>query len=123
MADCCPPTAWPALAPPEGYTPMGTEVTLDDLQVYTVGEPGPKAVLVFPEVFGWGGRLKGICDTLAGEGYFVVRTVPADQIPHSNIIKSHGTPWKYMLGLLRVSLLLIPLPKGRTAECPPKEAS
>jgi dienelactone hydrolase len=37
-----------------------------------VGEPGAKAIIVLPEVFGWGGRLKGICDTLAAEGYFVV---------------------------------------------------
>ena len=33
MATCCPPSAWPALAPPEDYTPKGTESTLEDLPV------------------------------------------------------------------------------------------
>jgi hypothetical protein len=33
MADCCPLSAWPALAPPEDYTPKGTEVKLEDLMV------------------------------------------------------------------------------------------
>jgi dienelactone hydrolase len=69
---CCPPTAWPALSPPADYIPTGTESKLDDLPIYTVGTPGTKAIIVLPEVFGWGGRLKGICDTLAVEGYFVV---------------------------------------------------
>ena len=72
MAACCPPTAWPALEPPSGYSPVGEEGLLEDLPIYTVGAPGPKAIIVMPEVFGWGGRLKGICDTLAAEGYFVV---------------------------------------------------
>ena len=51
---------------------MGTEDTLEDgpdepLPIYTVGTPGAKAIIVLPEVFGWSGRLKGICDTLANE--------------------------------------------------------
>jgi hypothetical protein len=33
MATCCPPSAWPALAPPEDYTPKGTESKLEDLPV------------------------------------------------------------------------------------------
>mmetsp|Transcript_6018 Transcript_6018/g.17212 ORF Transcript_6018/g.17212 Transcript_6018/m.17212 type:complete len:286 (+) Transcript_6018:46-903(+) len=69
---CCPSGSWPALRPPDDYQPRGTEDRIDDLPVYYVGTPGPKAVIVFPEVFGWAGRLKGICDTLADEGFFVV---------------------------------------------------
>lgn len=42
-----------------------------DLPIYYVGTPGPRAVIVLPEVFGWAGRLKAICDTLAAEGFFV----------------------------------------------------
>jgi dienelactone hydrolase len=82
---CCPPTAWPALSAPEDYEPKGTEDKLDDLSIYVVGEPGAKAVIVLPEVFGWAGRMKGICDTLADEGFFVVMpdchrgTTAADQ--------------------------------------------
>jgi dienelactone hydrolase len=35
--------------------------------------PAPKAaVIVLPEVFGWAGRLKGICDSLAKEGYLAI---------------------------------------------------
>eukprot|EP00615_Pteridomonas_danica_P004793 CAMPEP_0114348878 /NCGR_PEP_ID=MMETSP0101-20121206/15076_1 /TAXON_ID=38822 ORGANISM="Pteridomonas danica, Strain PT" /NCGR_SAMPLE_ID=MMETSP0101 /ASSEMBLY_ACC=CAM_ASM_000211 /LENGTH=243 /DNA_ID=CAMNT_0001487099 /DNA_START=16 /DNA_END=747 /DNA_ORIENTATION=- len=72
MAACCPSTAWPAMSPPEDYTPKGTEEKLEDLSIYIVGEPGPKAVIVLPEVFGWSGRMKGICDTLASEGFYVI---------------------------------------------------
>ena len=47
----------------------------NDLRVY-VSEPTTSsplaAVLVLPEVFGWSGRLKGIADTLAQEGYLAV---------------------------------------------------
>lgn len=69
---CCPSGSWPALQPPDDYTPRGREEHLGDLPIYYVGTPGPKAVIVLPEVFGWAGRLKGICDTLADEGFFVV---------------------------------------------------
>jgi len=73
MADCCPAGSWPALAPPEGYVPKGETSALDDLPIYTSGNPeSKKAVIVLPEVFGWAGRLKGICDTLAAEGYYVM---------------------------------------------------
>lgn len=71
MAECCPPGSWPACKPPADYVPVGTEDKIDDLPIYTVGA-GEKAVIVLPEVFGFNGRLKGICDTLANEGYLVV---------------------------------------------------
>ena len=67
MAACCPPDSWPALQPPDDYTPKGEVLQLDDLPIYCVGEPGPKAIIVLPEVFGWSGRVKGISDTLAAE--------------------------------------------------------
>lgn len=74
---CCPSGSWPALVAADEYTPVGTEAVLEEgpdepLPIYTVGKPGAKAVIVLPEVFGWSGRLKGICDTLANEGYLVV---------------------------------------------------
>ena len=71
-ASCCPAGSWPALLPAEGYVARGSVGAIGDLPIYTVGEPGPRAIVVLPEVFGWGGRLKGICDTLAAEGYFVI---------------------------------------------------
>jgi len=73
---CCPPGSWPCLTAPEDYTPRGTEDTLEDLPIYVVGEAGDKAIVVMPDVFGWGGRAKGICDTLADQGYFVVMPDP-----------------------------------------------
>lgn len=70
---CCPSGSWPALVAADEYKPVGEESVLgDDLPIYTVGQPGAKAVIVLPEVFGWSGRLKGICDTLANEGYLVI---------------------------------------------------
>ncbi len=54
------------------YKPSGAVESLGDLQAYVVGAPGPRAVVVMPEIFGWSGRLKGICDTLAEQGFFVV---------------------------------------------------
>lgn len=69
---CCPEGSWPALKAPDDYTPQGVEEMIDDLPIYVVGTPGEKAILVTPEIFGWAGRLKGICDSLAAEGYFVV---------------------------------------------------
>ena len=58
---------------PEDYTPRGTEISLDnDLPAYVVGDSREKAIIVFPEVFCWEGRLKGICDTFAEQGYYVI---------------------------------------------------
>ena len=34
------------------------------IKVYSVGR-GPKAVVVLREIYGWEGRLKPVCDTLA----------------------------------------------------------
>lgn len=45
---------------------------IGDLPVYVVGTPGAKVVVVLGEPNNWGGRSKGIADTLAAEGYFVV---------------------------------------------------
>lgn len=70
-APCCPQTSWPYLTAPEEYKAQGEESKLGDLPVYTVGK-GDKGIIVLPEVWGWAGRLKGICDSLAAEGYYVV---------------------------------------------------
>ena len=69
---CCPPGSWPALKAPADYVPVGQVSLLGDLPIYTSGSPGDRAILVWPEVFGWEGRLKNICDQLGSEGYFVV---------------------------------------------------
>lgn len=70
--ECCPPGSWPALVEPDEYKPKGSECMLGDLKIYAAGKPGPKAIVVLPEVFGWSGRLKGICDTFADHGYYVI---------------------------------------------------
>ena len=72
QSSCCPPGSWPALKAPTDYMPTGNVSSLGDLPIYTSGSPGDRAILVWPEVFGWEGRLKNICDQLASEGYFVV---------------------------------------------------
>uniref|UniRef100_A0A7S0T6C9 Dienelactone hydrolase domain-containing protein n=1 Tax=Erythrolobus madagascarensis TaxID=708628 RepID=A0A7S0T6C9_9RHOD len=78
MASCCPATAWPALQAPADYNPRGESITLgSDLPAYTMSPPaGVSAtgggVIVLPEVFGFSGRLRGICDTLADEGFHVI---------------------------------------------------
>ena len=69
---CCPPGSWPALKAPADYVPVGQVSSLGDLPIYTSGSPGDRAILVWPEVFGWEGRMKNICDQLGSEGYFVV---------------------------------------------------
>mmetsp|Transcript_16097 Transcript_16097/g.47246 ORF Transcript_16097/g.47246 Transcript_16097/m.47246 type:complete len:247 (-) Transcript_16097:481-1221(-) len=76
--ECCPPGSWPCLSGPEDYTPRGADDMLEDLPIYVVGEPGEKAIVVMPDIYGTGqtGRLKGLCDTLADQGYFVVMADP-----------------------------------------------
>jgi dienelactone hydrolase len=72
---CCPPNSWPALAAPTDYIPKGTEKELDNkLPVYEVGglTAGKSCIIVLPEVFCWEGRLKGICDHFAEQGYYVI---------------------------------------------------
>lgn len=78
MAACCPPGSWPACQSSDDYTPKGTPSKLGDLSVYEIGS-GDKAVLVLPDVFGWqsnAGRLMGIADTLAEQGYRVLLSDP-----------------------------------------------
>lgn len=70
---CCPDGSWPATQAPTSYSPKGLEILLENsLPVYVVGESSKKAIIVFPEVFSWEGRLKGICDSFADKGYFVI---------------------------------------------------
>merc|ERR1719162_2076821 len=75
---CCPPNSWPACAAPEGYKPKGTQLRIDDLAAYLVGE-GEKGILLLPDIYPWStmkGRLMGIADTLAEEGYKVLLIDP-----------------------------------------------
>ncbi|CAE7508056.1 unnamed protein product [Symbiodinium sp. CCMP2456] len=78
MAGCCPPDSWPACQKPDDYKPKGTETKIGELPVYSVGT-GDKAILVLPDIFGWSsnqGRLMGIADTLADQGYRVLLSDP-----------------------------------------------
>lgn len=69
---CCPNGSWPYLKQPADYIAKGTVSELTNkLPVYEVGS-GSKALIIFPEVFCWEGRLKGICDHFAGQGYYVI---------------------------------------------------
>eukprot|EP00439_Symbiodinium_sp_Y106_P035570 s2248_g4.t1 len=75
---CCPPDSWPACQKPDDYKPKGTETKIGELPVYSVGT-GDKAILVLPDIFGWSsnqGRLMGIADTLADQGYRVLLSDP-----------------------------------------------
>lgn len=57
---------------PEDYKPEGVVSELEGkLPIYEVGT-GSKAIIVFPEVFCWEGRLKGVCDHFASTGYYVI---------------------------------------------------
>lgn len=76
---CCPPGSWPACQSPDDYAAKGTEDKIGGIDVYYSGTPGDKAVLILPDIFGWvqnKGRFKGIADTLANEGYFVLLSDP-----------------------------------------------
>lgn len=78
MSECCPPGSWPACKKPDDYQPKGTTDKIGDLPVYHVGQ-GDKAVLVLPDIFGWSsnqGRLCGIADTLADQGFQVLLSDP-----------------------------------------------
>lgn len=69
---CCPPDSEPPRS--NDYQPRGVEITVDDLQIYTVGE-GPLGIVVIPDIFGFkgnGSRIRLVCDQLADAGYNVV---------------------------------------------------
>ena len=84
---CCPPGSWPALKDSEEYAAEGTESFLGDLKIYSVGNQSANAIIVMPEVWGWHGRLKGICDTLAKEtGFFVVMP---------DVMRGQQAPWDF----------------------------
>jgi dienelactone hydrolase len=69
---CCPPNAEKYLAP--DYSATGSTITLaDGVELYHAGTPGPKAVLLIPDIFGWnGGRTRNIADMLAEQGYYTI---------------------------------------------------
>mmetsp|Transcript_14719 Transcript_14719/g.24626 ORF Transcript_14719/g.24626 Transcript_14719/m.24626 type:complete len:371 (+) Transcript_14719:41-1153(+) len=69
---CCPPNRC-ALLPPSDYKAKGKEGKLGKLNYYDVGTGEKGAVIVVPDVFGFqSGRHKGVCDELAGKGYYVI---------------------------------------------------
>ena len=71
---CCPDGSWPALKAPADYTPKGKMVKEGDVDLCTVGDASSgKAIIVITDIFGInGGRVKGICDQYASEGFLVV---------------------------------------------------
>ncbi|CAD7958258.1 unnamed protein product [Amoebophrya sp. A25] len=71
---CCPPGSWPLLVADKDYEPKGLLSVIDqDIPIYVSGDAATgKGVIVLPEIFGFEGRLKNICDTIAENGYFVV---------------------------------------------------
>jgi dienelactone hydrolase len=71
-ADCCPQGSLPALS--DAYNARGSDETLGDLPLYTVGaEDAKHAVIVSYDIYGFnGGRIRNICDQIANCGYRVV---------------------------------------------------
>ena len=66
---CCPIGSEPALI--TDYKPLGTEIEIDGLPVYTNGA-GENVIIVFYDIYGYnGGRTKLICDQLAEAGFCV----------------------------------------------------
>jgi len=52
MAACCPPGSLPFLE--TSYTPTGGVKDLSpDVSVYVSGTPGPTAVVLIPDIYGW----------------------------------------------------------------------
>jgi len=65
---CCPPSAWGELKPNEEYAPKGVVEEVDGVNVYRVGAGG-RCVVWNYHIFGFdGGRVKQLCDQLAGKG-------------------------------------------------------
>jgi len=55
------------------YKPVGTKLTIGDIEVYKVGEPSSKAALIgCYDIFGFHDNTFQVCDILAQHGYFVV---------------------------------------------------
>jgi len=79
-SSCCPPGSHGYLDY-SSYQPTGVKKTLDDgLELYTAGQPGKNALLMIPDVWGWGGgRTRALADQFASQGRYVV--VPKLQCP------------------------------------------
>jgi len=68
---CCPSDAWGQLDPKD-YTPKGTIETVEDLDIYRVGE-GEKTIIWNYDIFGINaGRTKLLADLFASKGYQVL---------------------------------------------------
>ena len=71
---CCPPGSLPALAEDTTREVSGTVSEVGGLTIYYVAPPAPidRGILVIYDVHGFsGGRIKGVCDTLAAAGFHV----------------------------------------------------
>jgi len=72
---CCPPGSLPATLPPADYKTQGKEENLDGTKVYVVkpDRKTGKAVIFFPDVFGWnGGRIRQLADEFALAGFLSI---------------------------------------------------
>ncbi len=73
MSACsCPPGSLKFLE--NTYATVGKKITLEDgLELYATGQPGAKAVILVPDVWGWNsGRVRPVADLLAEGGFYVV---------------------------------------------------
>jgi len=67
----CPPGSEPELA--ATYTPRGTDITYNNLSLYTTGSPTSSVVILCSDIFGpRAGRHRLIADQLADSGFYVL---------------------------------------------------
>lgn len=70
-SQCCPESAWGALKN-EKYDPLGTIETVDDLDIYYLGNSS-KCIIWNYDIFGFdSGRTKQMVDFLAAHGYMAI---------------------------------------------------
>eukprot|EP01129_Flabellula_baltica_P003123 TRINITY_DN12967_c0_g1_i1.p1 TRINITY_DN12967_c0_g1~~TRINITY_DN12967_c0_g1_i1.p1 ORF type:complete len:251 (+),score=49.95 TRINITY_DN12967_c0_g1_i1:44-796(+) len=71
MTSCCPENSWPFLV--DNYQVKGSNIQYEGMNIYTVGEPGEKAVVLLADIFGFeSSRHRAIADHFAEQGYFAI---------------------------------------------------
>lgn len=76
-AACCTPSAWQLLQKEdESYQPTGLDTTIGSVKVPVYYTESPtasnKAIVVFPDIYGFNTRSRKIADTLAAKGFHVL---------------------------------------------------
>jgi len=114
----CPPGSWPQLD--VNYTSKGSVISVDGLDIYTVGR-GSKCIIWNHDSYGFdSGRSRQFCDLFAAEGYFVIMPdyfrgeqkppFDATNMAESNAFLTKMTQWE---GALKDDLLLRIMPYAR----------